>query len=760
MKYVFFLPIVLLCCSTFAQTRVLDSLNLLLKKSDTDTGRINLRNTIATRMLEVNIDSGILYAKEIIINAKALSYVKGQASAHRLLAIGLCRKSDFESAREEIKVSENLFQSLSDSAGLSKVYATYGFMYGMMSKYDSSIYFYKKNIRYTERQSDKTDVNNAYQNLAVSYQMQSDFRQAIFYQNKALRNAEATHNNNSLSYIYLNMGILYENMDDPEKTEELYLKSIECAKLAGVRIVELYAYSNLSAMYAKLKNQTAAYRFAIKSVELGRQLGDSAIIASSLSKAAISLAEQNQFTEAERLNGEAMMIANIAGQPLNKFQTLVGEGYIKKLQKNYTVAIVFYGRGFPFMEKSDLYNPETADAYKNFSQCYEATGSYEKALTYFKKAALITDSVTSRENVRKATELSMNYDFEKKEQAQLVEKQKQDSANTVRQVFLLAFMLVFITLSVVSLIAYRNKQKANALLSKQKNELENALSELKATQAQLIQSEKMASLGELTAGIAHEIQNPLNFVNNFAEVNSELIEEFKSEIVKNNSERDAQTESEILNDIAQNLTRIAFHGRRADSIVKGMLQHSRKNTGQKEPTDLNALCDEFLRLSYHGLRAKDKSFNADFKTSFDETIGKINIVPQNISRVLLNLFNNAFYAVNEKKKNYQSAAESDYKPLVMVTTRRIKSSQTEAAKSPPSGDGGAVEIIVKDNGSGISQAVIDKIFQPFFTTKPTGQGTGLGLSMSYDIITKEHGGTIDVQSEENNFTAFIITIPS
>ena len=298
-----------------------------------------------------------------------------------------------------------------------------------------------------------------------------------------------------------------------------------------------------------------------------------------------------------------------------------------------------------------------------------------------------------------------------------------------------------------------------AELTQQKNELENALSELKATQAQLIQSEKMASLGELTAGIAHEIQNPLNFVNNFAEVNSELIEEFKSEIVKNNSERDAQTESEILNDIAQNLTRIAFHGRRADSIVKGMLQHSRKNTGQKEPTDLNALCDEFLRLSYHGLRAKDKSFNADFKTSFDETIGKITIVPQNISRVLLNLFNNAFYAVNEKKKNYQSAAESDYKPLVMVTTRRIKSSQTEAAKSSPSGDGGAVEVVVKDNGSGISQAVIDKIFQPFFTTKPTGQGTGLGLSMSYDIITKEHGGKLTVCSGEGEYAEFIIELP-
>ena len=280
-----------------------------------------------------------------------------------------------------------------------------------------------------------------------------------------------------------------------------------------------------------------------------------------------------------------------------------------------------------------------------------------------------------------------------------------------------------------------------AELTQQKNELENALSELKATQAQLIQSEKMASLGELTAGIAHEIQNPLNFVNNFSEVNTELIEELRSEKLKGSSERDQTLEDEILNDISQNLTKIVFHGKRADSIVKGMLQHSRKNTGQKEPTDLNALCDEFLRLSYHGLRAKDKSFNADFKTDFDETIGKINLVPQDIGRVLLNLFNNAFYAVNEKKKK---AGES-YKPMVNVKTRKLPEQ---------------IEICVKDNGGGIAQAVIDKIFQPFFTTKPTGSGTGLGLSLSYDIITKEHNGTIQAESKENEGSIFNIQLPS
>ena len=282
-----------------------------------------------------------------------------------------------------------------------------------------------------------------------------------------------------------------------------------------------------------------------------------------------------------------------------------------------------------------------------------------------------------------------------------------------------------------------------AELTKQKEELEYTLDELKSTQAQLIQSEKMASLGELTAGIAHEIQNPLNFVNNFSEVNNELIEELKSERQKEEGKRDIEIENEILNDITQNNVKISFHGRRADAIVKSMLQHSRKSTGQKESTDINDLCDEYLRLSYHGLRAKDKSFNVEFKTDFDNSIGKMDVVPQDIGRVLLNLFNNAFYAVNEKKK----LADESYHPTVMVTTKRSRADGQDE-----------VLISVKDNGDGVPQNIIDKIFQPFFTTKPTGSGTGLGLSLAYDII-KAHGGELKVNTKEGEGSEFIIELP-
>ena len=283
------------------------------------------------------------------------------------------------------------------------------------------------------------------------------------------------------------------------------------------------------------------------------------------------------------------------------------------------------------------------------------------------------------------------------------------------------------------------KQKSYSILQKQKQEIdiqkakvEQTLHELKTTQSQLIQSEKMASLGELTAGIAHEIQNPLNFVNNFSEVNTELIDELQQEVDKGNYDE----VKAIAKDIKDNEQKINHHGKRADAIVKGMLQHSQSRKGQKEPTDINALCDEYLRLSYHGLRAKDKSFNATIKTDFDATIEKINIIPQDIGRVLLNLYNNAFYAVNEKiQMNIR-----DYQPAVSVSTKKTNDK---------------VEIRVGDNGNGIPQNIVDKIFQPFFTTKPTGQGTGLGLSLSYDII-KAHGGEIKAETKEGEGSEFTI----
>jgi signal transduction histidine kinase len=287
---------------------------------------------------------------------------------------------------------------------------------------------------------------------------------------------------------------------------------------------------------------------------------------------------------------------------------------------------------------------------------------------------------------------------------------------------------------------------------KRTQQLNESLEALKSTQSQLIQYEKMASLGELTAGIAHEIQNPLNFVNNFSDVNTELIDELEQGFEKGNLDE----VKALSKDIRENEQKINHNGKRADAIVKGMLQHSRSSNGVKEPTVINALADEYLRLAYHGLRAKDKSFNATLKTDFDENIGKIEIIPQDIGRVVLNLTTNAFYAcaerlrlseaetsrsaVNEKKK----LAGPDYEPTVSLRTRKTIN---------------AVELLVTDNGNGIPQKVVDKIFQPFFTTKPSGQGTGLGLSMSYDIVNA-HGGELKVHTTEGEGSVFSVVLPA
>jgi signal transduction histidine kinase len=314
-----------------------------------------------------------------------------------------------------------------------------------------------------------------------------------------------------------------------------------------------------------------------------------------------------------------------------------------------------------------------------------------------------------------------------------------ESENENQRIILVMAGVLLIFLLALSIVIYRNsisRKKANQELSQQRDSLQKTLLQLQSTQSQLIQSEKMASLGELTAGIAHEIQNPLNFVNNFSEVNTELIRDLKSEIQKGNIEE----VNELANDIEANEEKINHHGKRADAIVKGMLQHSRASSGQKEPTDINALCDEYLRLSYHGLRAKDKNFNAKLETDFDSSLPKINVVPQDIGRVVLNLINNAFYAVSLRR----AKGDSGYEPTVTVSTKNL---------------GDKIQISVKDNGNGIPEAIKEKIFQPFFTTKPTGQGTGLGLSLSYDIV-KAHAGAFEVESKEGEGCEFIISLPT
>jgi signal transduction histidine kinase len=366
------------------------------------------------------------------------------------------------------------------------------------------------------------------------------------------------------------------------------------------------------------------------------------------------------------------------------------------------------------------------DAHTALAADYEAMGLVDSAYVHLKEGVALKTAHNREERVK----VFQAAGFHEQIRLQSLEAEQIRTQSRTRTYSLLAGIAVLLA---ISGIIYRN----HARQKKARMQLEEAYKKLTSTQTQLIQSEKMASLGELTAGIAHEIQNPLNFVNNFSEINAELAGEIEEAIDKG----DLEEIRSLAADIKSNQEKIREHGKRADSIVKGMLQHSRSSTGMKEPTDINKLTDEYLRLAYHGLRAKDKSFNVSLQTHFDPATGLVSVVPQDIGRVLLNLFNNAFYAVQERSRQQTG----NYEPAVTLTTKRL---------------GKQVTVTVEDNGAGIPETIKDKIFQPFFTTKPTGQGTGLGLSLSYDIVTKGHGGTLTAESTEGQGSTFTIHLPT
>ncbi|MDB5122477.1 MAG: hypothetical protein JWP94_606 [Mucilaginibacter sp.] len=402
--------------------------------------------------------------------------------------------------------------------------------------------------------------------------------------------------------------------------------------------------------------------------------------------------------------------------------------YLAEGQKDsslYFAAKLFFA--FKTLGTSASPQANIGTAYEDLYLSYKLRNQPDSAFKYAQIALIKKDSLY-KERIANLARFQ-NMSFQEQLRLQGVEKEKALYQSKIRTDGLLFGLGVFL---IIALILYRNnqqKQKANKIL-------ENTLTDLKSTQTQLIQSEKMASLGELTAGIAHEIQNPLNFVNNFSEVNTEMIDELEVELKSGNINEALAIAAEI----KANEQKINHHGKRADGIVKGMLQHSKANSGAKELTNISALADEYMRLSYHGIRAKDKSFNAELTTHFDKNPPQVNVIPQDIGRVLLNLFNNAFYAVHEKQK----IAGADYKPEVTVTTLT---------------ENGQAIIKVKDNGIGIPDSIKDKIMQPFFTTKPTGEGTGLGLSLSYDMVVKGHGGSISIDSVEGEGSEFIIKLP-
>jgi two-component system NtrC family sensor kinase len=622
-----------------------------------------------------------------------------------------------------------------------------GTAYKMKGNFVKALECFESAIEIAKQHNYKDAIPGIQSNIGLVFMNQGDYTKSLQSFYDALKSAEGLENKmvagriwNNIGTVHFFQGNLEKSMTDYQKMLEI---SIETQNHQGI----ILAHNNIGEIYLEKNDLKAALISFNKAIELLSKHKNDALQIATTKNLGLVYFKMNEIEKSVSFFNQALKFALLSGNKPSACKALIGMAKAYNQNKNYAVALQ-KSEEATSLAKEMNHRQLLRDAYEIKAIIYENQGDGLLALKSYKFFKLYSDSLKNIESEKASDLLKTNYDFSKKE----LDYQKKE----IRQRWVIfTFVAALISMLIIAYIINRNRykiKKSNEVL-KEKNQhieeqnviLEQTLSQLKSTQTKLIQSEKLASLGELTAGIAHEIQNPLNFVNNFSELSVELIEELKSPLTPDGGILVGEKiDMELLADITQNLEKINLHGKRASSIVKGMLEHSRASTGVKELTDINKLADEYLRLSYHGLRAKDSSFNSDFKTDFDENLPKIEVKSQDLGRVLLNLFNNAFYAVNISNVGRVQNSAKVNPPQVIVSTHQSDNQ---------------IVIKVKDNGTGMSEATKVKIFQPFFTTKPTGQGTGLGLSLSYDIITKGHGGTLEVESMEGEGTEFIIKLP-
>lgn len=671
-----------------------------------DTVYLNKANDLGFMLAESNPDSAFLFLDKQILMCQKANYKKGESEALKIFGNALQNKGDFAASIEYYKKSLAIAQSMPDDRLIPGILNNIGLVYFNLGNYAEALGNFFEAIKGAEQTGNLNVEAAALNNIAM-----------IYFEQGKLEEAKTKYQ--EMLVIYQKMGnqgrmiLAYNNLGDVELKQNKPLEALEHLKIGHA--------SALALQSPEFIEMTA------------RTLADIYVALDSADKA-------------ENLYRQSISIAKEKGYGVPYSHSLVGLAELYYVKGNYQEAFIYANEGLEQANKMKQ-AMQQRNAHELLAKINEKKGDFEGALVDYKLFKQYNDSINNARGQRLAATLEAEYEFSKK----TLEFEKA----SLRQWWLIfsAFIGLF-TFLIILFIVYKNRNKLNRafLILKEKNveieskneKLENALDQLRSTQLQLIQSEKMASLGELTAGIAHEIQNPLNFVNNFSEVSKGMIAEIEEERAKSHEVRDESLVSEILGDVLQNLERIHQHGKRADAIVKGMLEHSRTGKGEKILTDINSLTNECLRLSYHGFLAKDKNFKVDFRTEFDPGLPKINVVPQDLSRVFINIINNAFQAFSTP----QLPEGGGNIPTVKVKTTVVKS---------PSGDLG-VEIRVSDNGPGIPDAIKDKIFQPFFTTKPPGEGTGLGLSLSYDIV-KAHGGEIKVNSKVGEGTCFTIYLP-
>ena len=669
-------------------SKQLDSLRRALGNAANDTIRMDVYDQLAYYFYEVNADTSLLYAEKELQIARQLNLKIYEANA-------LVHKGyDFTKLINYPKALEAFFeaQKIAEEPASEK-----------------TVWHFSNNL--TPREVRISVLNTNQYLLAILYTYVGNRDKTISSFLKAKSYAESIRDTAAIGFIFHQLG-----------WNILGLGKLDSALLFAQKALFYFSKSNITFRDRRYTGRTyvgGVYNFI---GEIYKRKGnlDSSIYA---------------LQKGEQISREQNNLSDLGSSYLSL-------SYLFFTTKKADTSLVYARKALETFKGLGNFGA-IANTYWVISSAYAQQNKPDSAFAYLTLSNNINDSLNYVE--RKNLLAYQDVGFDEQLRLKKLEEDSIQTQNKIRTYAMLAGIAVFMLIAFMLYRNNRNRKKANDLLQhknveieQQKKNVEQTLSELRSAQAQLIQSEKMASLGELTAGIAHEIQNPLNFVNNFSEVNKELVDELQTELRSGNTEEALA----ISNDIKANEEKINHHGKRADSIVKGMLQHSQTSTGKKEPTNINALADEYLRLSYHGLRAKDKSFNATLNTAYDETIGNINIIPQDIGRVLLNLFNNAFYATNQEQKDM--TGQQPYVPTVTIVTKKLNDK---------------IEIHVSDNGNGIPQKIIDKIFQPFFTTKPTGQGTGLGLSLAYDIV-KAHGGEIKVETKESEGTEFIIQLPT
>ena len=582
-----------------------------------------------------------------------------------------------------------------------------------------------KIYKISQKNNDRNAEATAWTDYGQGYRLMGNYTKALECHYKAIAIATKFGNNAQIAHSYNQLGNIYKDREENDKAIEIYRIALFYSEAARAKIVKYAPPLNLGTVYLNEGKLDSSIYYSNRALEVLYLTNENQnrFIPTMLGNLGGAYSRMNKKKEAEKYFQRALSIVTKSDYTYTRIKQGVFFTVSEHFGRNQQMdSCLYYAKMSIAAVENTHYSYLMTKPAKMLSEIYD--GKNADSTVKYLKIYLKTNEVINSTRVTQQLQMMA---FEEEQRKLELEQARKEAQARLKIYFLIAGLLLVSLFGLLMLRNNKQKQKINA-------KLENTLTNLQATQKQLVQSEKMASLGELTAGIAHEIQNPLNFVNNFADLNIELIDELQQELKTGNTEEAIA----ISNDIKDNEQKINHHGKRADAIVKGMLQHSNSGSGKKEPTDINALADEYLRLSYHGLRAKDNSFNATTKTDLDESIGNINIIPQDIGRVLLNLINNAFYVVNEKSKQHIEG----YEPTVSLSTRMLRDK---------------VEIKVADNGNGISQKILDKIFQPFFTTKPTGQGTGLGLSLSYDIV-KAHGGELKVETKEGEGTTFTIEL--